>query len=708
MKAPSDTKIDSLPVWFTGRRNTILIILAVFLFLSGTAFFLCYEHHQSATEQALKEDRATANLVSLILEKHLQMIVKTIESYANQPLLLQAVRERNVKEAMRHLTTLKKSNPDISSVLITDIQGTLWVVNPEFPEVLGKNFAYRDWYKNLLKDRKLYISDAYMRVVGENDLAIAISVPFFNERRDMIGILANIQRTIGLNKIIQRALLDPGSSVSVTDRKGNMVYSSRYTFDKEITPYPFYNEIRKAKAGKNQLIAVEDPALGGRKRYISFTSVADMGWSVFVGRDSRAIMLSESAYYIQTAAICFLLFLLITVFLAYFRRHVMIRQTMDRLEAENKVRAGEERYKSYIDMTTQLGWTTNDQGEIVEENPFWSKYTGRGYEEIKGFGWLEDIHPDDRDHTEQIWRKALAERGLYETEYRVRRYDGVYRDYLARGIPLLDENGSVREWVGTCIDITERKQAEDLILRLNEELEQRVIERTCQLDAANKELEAFAYSVSHDLRAPLRAVDGYVRILLEDFGQSLDAEGKRVCSVISESARNMGKLIDDLLAFSRIGRATMQSSLVDMEDLANSIFHELTTPEDRERIDFNVGHLPRTLGDPYLLRQVWINLLGNAVKFSSKKKRAAIEVRAEQQGDEVVYSIRDNGAGFDMQYADKLFGVFQRLHGTREFEGTGVGLAIVQRIILRHGGRVWAEGETDKGAIFYFSMKKGE
>jgi len=237
-----------------------------------------------------------------------------------------------------------------------------------------------------------------------------------------------------------------------------------------------------------------------------------------------------------------------------------------------------------------------------------------------------------------------------------------------------------------------------------DELERRIHERTAQLEAANRELEAFSYSVSHDLRAPLRAIDGYTRILLEDYQQLLDDEGKRICSVISEGAHKMSDLIDDLLTFSRLGRSALNPSSIDMEAMVNAVFLELTTAQSRKRIDFQVDPLPPAMGDPALLRQVWVNLLSNSVKFSRKKKRAVIRVRGEKAENETIYSVQDNGVGFDMQYVHKLFGVFQRLHSVKDFEGNGVGLALVQRVIYRHGGRVRAEGETGNGATFYFTL----
>jgi light-regulated signal transduction histidine kinase (bacteriophytochrome) len=318
--------------------------------------------------------------------------------------------------------------------------------------------------------------------------------------------------------------------------------------------------------------------------------------------------------------------------------------------------------------------------------------------------FLEHVLPEDRADVDRAFTEATTKQSDWNFECRIRRVDGELRWIRAAGRHERNAESKPVRMSGIVQDITERKSAEEGIRKLNVELEQRVRARTAELEATNAELEAFAYSVSHDLRAPLRAIAGFSRILVDDYGPQLDDEGRRVCSVIDDNARNMSQLIDDLLAFSRLGRTQMQPSLIDMQGMARAVFHEVTTPEQRSRIDFELPTIPQVIGDPSLMRQVWANLLGNAVKFSSRRERAAITIRSETKEGEYVFSIGDNGAGFDMQYVNKLFGVFQRLHSSKQFEGTGVGLALVQRVIRRHGGRVWAQGEPDRGATFHFAL----
>ena len=251
----------------------------------------------------------------------------------------------------------------------------------------------------------------------------------------------------------------------------------------------------------------------------------------------------------------------------------------------------------------------------------------------------------------------------------------------------------------------QRKRAEDEIRSLNAELERRVKERTKELEEAIQQLDAFSYSVSHDLRAPLRAIEGFSAMVVEKLGGQADEESRRLLGVVRANAQRMARLIDDLLTFSRSGRKEMAIGLVDMRKLALSAFEEVTAGlERRTPIDFRLGELPEVRGDEALLRQVWVNLMSNAVKFSAKREAAVVEIEGGVAGNESFFRIRDNGAGFDMAYADKLFGVFQRLHGMTEFEGTGVGLALVHRIVVRHGGRVEASGEVGKGACFSFSL----
>jgi PAS domain S-box-containing protein len=325
------------------------------------------------------------------------------------------------------------------------------------------------------------------------------------------------------------------------------------------------------------------------------------------------------------------------------------------------------------------------------------------------YGWPKDAALGKSSHTllntkfpapiQSIQQQLLQER-YWEGELVHTGRNGTPITAASRWVLQTDGAGNPRAILEINNDITARRETEEGIRRLNE----RLLRRGEELEAANKELEAFSYSVSHDLRAPLRGVDGFSRILTEEYGPHLDEEARRLLNVIRGEAQRMGHLIDDLLAFSRMGRQEIQNTLCDMTQLAHSAFQQIDAAARSRVSHFTVKELPPAHGDKAMLRQVFFNLVSNAVKFSACKEQPEIEVGAAANNGVTTYYVKDNGVGFDQRFAAKLFGVFQRLHREDEFEGTGVGLALVKRIILRHHGKVWAEGRINEGATVYFAL----
>lgn len=319
--------------------------------------------------------------------------------------------------------------------------------------------------------------------------------------------------------------------------------------------------------------------------------------------------------------------------------------------------------------------------------------------------WRDSVLPEDLALQEEILQDTCRRLGSGSREFRIQRHDdGEIRHIRAVEAVRTNADGQIEWLVGTNLDITERRLADEKIQQLNTRLEQRVRERTSQLEAANRELEAFSYSVSHDLRAPLRAVIGFVRLIQNAYAETLDAEGHRLLGVVAGEALRMGRLIDDLLAFSRMGRQQVAHTSVDMAAIVCAEFENLTVASTEAAPCLILKPLPPAQGDPVMLRQVFANLLGNAVKFTRGKASATIEVGGESHEGWTTYYVKDNGVGFDEKYGHKLFGVFQRLHSANDFEGNGVGLALVQRIVHRHGGQVRAEGTPNAGATFYFTL----
>ncbi len=381
----------------------------------------------------------------------------------------------------------------------------------------------------------------------------------------------------------------------------------------------------------------------------------------------------------------------------------------DRNLAEEALRDSEERYRILTEVSPQAIWMGDSKSGITYCNQYWFDYSGLTMEQTAGYGWIDIIHPEDCDRVFKTSMQAVTNATNYEAEIRFRRVsDGSYRWHIVRGLPFRDVAGQIIKWVGVASDIHDRKVAEAALQQLNEMLEQRIQERTAQLEAANKELESFSYSVSHDLRSPLRHIAGFIELLQKRHSSTttLDEASQRYLRIIAETSKQAGILIDELLTFSRMGRTEMRYININMEQLVEEIKRDLQIQTRGRTINWHIESLPEVQGDPSMMRLVLRNLIDNAVKYSQTRNPAEITVGSTDNENEVVFFVQDNGVGFNMQYVHKLFGVFQRLHSDPKFEGTGVGLANVQRIIHRHNGRVWAEAIVDSGASFYFSLPK--
>ncbi|MFA6411636.1 MAG: PAS domain S-box protein [Syntrophales bacterium] len=813
-----------------------IILTAVFLFILilGIALFLGWRHFETTRHNALANDKTTANFLADLILAQNKATTGILQSYAHRPLFIDAVKNKDLAGVHRHLSDLKK-NADIDLTFVTDTRGILWANFPLLPEAIGKDLSYRDWYKGISTNWKPYISNVFKLIVGDKPLAVAICVPIIDEKERPVGILATSQRLSFLANALQRAPLSPYTTVNVIDRTGHIIYSNAVAYSEKPTFYRLFPIVEAALKGKKQQIEMNDPPQVQGKSYFTVVSVGNIGWSVTIERTRGDIFRSDIRSFIETGAISFLLFILIVFLLVYLRNISLSKKTAALLEAETKLRQGEEEMRALssrqeailaavpeiimeVDNNKVYTWANsvgieffgedvigkeasfyfegeqdtyytvyplfsgtedtiyleswqrrrdgqkrllawwcrvlNDkegnvsgalssayditerkqaeealresekkyrdlfenalegiyqatpEGRFVSANPAIARMFGydSADELIAGVNDIKSqiyINPEDRT---ELLRRIAANGFLSSYELQYRRKDGsaIWLSLNIRAVK--DETGKLVCLEGTAVDITERKRAEEEILKLNEELEQRVTERTVRLEGANKEIEAFSYSVSHDLRAPLRSIDGFSQALLEEYQEKLDETGKNYLERVRKAAQRMGWLIDDLLKLSRVGRSELQCEAVDLSDMVRAILQTTQQNSPDRTVDITVQDGIIAQGDHYMLQIALRNLLDNAWKFTGKEARPRIEFGSAVKDGKTLYYVRDNGAGFDMAYVDKLFGAFQRLHTTEEFAGTGIGLATVQRIISRHGGRVWAEGETGKGATFYFTL----
>lgn len=385
---------------------------------------------------------------------------------------------------------------------------------------------------------------------------------------------------------------------------------------------------------------------------------------------------------------------------------VKLEKTIEEREkAEKELGRSELKYKKLYDGMMDGFVITTIEGKILEFNNAFTSMLMHDDNELKSKN-INDLTPAKwHDEEKRIFEKQVFDLGYSETyEKEMIKKDGSIFPVELRTHLIVNEKNEKEGMWAIIKDITERKKIELMTQKLNEELEQRVKERTSQLKILNQELEAFSYSVSHDLRTPLRIISGYSKILFEEYANELSDDAKTLLEGITKNTNNMSCLIDDLLEFSKLNRKEVALTEINFEKIFKEVFNEIPGSAIKEKVKINISKLPVVKGDKALLKQVAANFISNAVKFSSKVENPEINVSANIENGMAVFCIKDNGVGFDMNYSGKLFGVFQRLHKQNEYEGTGVGLAIVKRIINRHGGKVWAESELNKGSSFYFSL----
>ena len=556
---------SSIP-WFlaSGWRLFGTLFLTLALPMGMLTLSVVRQVRHSLRVQAVHQNAVAAHLVSESVREHFEGLTRYVESFARRPDLVSLIEKKDTEGIRAHLKDLVTQHTKFDRTLITDANGILWYDYPHAPEVIGKDFSFRDWYKGVSETQRTYVSEVYKRAAPPQPFLVAIATPIRDARQQVIAYLVG-QHTIEiLTTWIATLKPSTAGSVVLIDHRGALAIR-RGSGDEPPLQLNQNPIILKALGGQEGSVETADPVTG-EESLISYTSVGGIGWAVLSRQPIAAVLAPVTA----------------------------LQRTIFGL--------------ALVSFLAMLGM---------------------------GYLWL---------HTIRRYHQALLESDKAKDRY-----------------------------------LTE-------------------------LTAVNRELEAFSYSVSHDLRAPLRGIDGFSQALLEDYAEKLGAKGKNYLQRVRAASQRMAQLIDDLLQLSRLARSEMRREDVDLSGMARAIAADLQKTQPDRQVDVRIAQGVVAEGDPRLLRVVLDNLLSNAWKFTSKNPRATIEFGVIENDGRPAYFVRDDGAGFDMAYGDKLFGPFQRLHAPTEFPGTGIGLATVQRIVHRHGGRVWATGAVGQGATFSFTL----
>lgn len=652
-----------------------------------------------------------------------------VEKYFNNPL------SPELKNNVLSLLAATQHSYQYQNILLIDTNKTVRLAIQKYDPNFGNRHA--DIINNAFDTKDIIVSDIH-RDERDNSTHISVVIPIVmikKSRSIPIGtviILMNPQ--LRLYPTIKKWPLpsETGEALLVHRDGNDVVYLNELRHIKNIPlmlRYPItHTSLPAVRAVLGSKGAFEGIDYRKKKVFAAVKAVPDTSWFLVAKIDQEEVFVSLTMRFWLIIFFILGAISILGILVAYVWRYQQAKYYREQYELEYKRAFMYAR--SLIEASLDPLVTISTEGKIMDVNTSTEFITGRTRNELIGTDFSNYFtEPEKADKG----YKLVFEKGIVrDYPLSIRNISGQATDVLYNASLYKDENGEVQGIFAAARDVTALVRAEKALKAAHDELELRVEERTDELKRANraleleiherkeverlialrtklleltnKELESFSYSVSHDLRAPLRAIDGYSRMILRDQKDHLNDDAKRKFDLIRSNTQMMGKLIDDLLAFSRLGRLEINMTRLDMEGLVRDVWMELQIINPARRIDFIIENVSASMGDRTLIKQVYSNLLSNAVKYTKNKENARVETGGYREENENIYYIKDNGVGFDMDYYDKLFGVFQRLHSADEYEGTGVGLAIVQRIIHRHGGRVWAEGRVDVGSTFYFSL----